>query len=106
MDSINMAMVIREGKACGLMMTSGDMPDSLKGMFSCGHSWDMTPFCPCLDANLSPITGLRLSRSLIDTRWIRPLLDVPTTRTSSTTASSLLLYRCRCGLPVPPSTVT
>lgn len=35
MLSMSMPMVMRDGKACGLMITSGLMPDSLKGMSSC-----------------------------------------------------------------------
>ena len=31
-------MVIRDGKACGLMIISGVIPLSVKGMFSAGHS--------------------------------------------------------------------
>ena len=61
-------IVIREGKACGLMMTSGVIPSSVKGMSVCGQSCANVPFCPCRDENLSPITGLRLYRSFSETR--------------------------------------
>ena len=64
---MSMPMVIREGNACGLMMMSGVIPLSVNGMFSCGYSVDMTPFCPARDANLSPMTGLRLNLSLMPT---------------------------------------
>jgi hypothetical protein len=39
-----MPIVMRDGKACGLMMTSGIMPDSLKGMSIAGHFCEQTPF--------------------------------------------------------------
>ena len=52
------------GKACGLMMMSGVIPESVNGMSRSGHSCDRVPFCPCRLENLSPITGLRLNRIL------------------------------------------
>lgn len=57
---MSMPIVILLGKAFGLMMMSGVMPDSVNGMSILGHNIDSTPFCPCRDENLSPITG-RLS---------------------------------------------
>lgn len=65
MLSTNMPMVMRLGKACGLMMTSGCIPLSLNGMSIAGHFWEQTPFCPCRDENLSPITGERGILSVI-----------------------------------------
>lgn len=65
--STNMPIVIRDGKACGLMITSGCMPDSVNGMSTAGHFWEQTPFWPCLEENLSPITGDRGTLSL---KWI------------------------------------
>jgi len=59
MASISIPIVIRDGKALGLMMTSGVIPDSVKGISIYGHNMDRTPFYPCLEENLSPITGLR-----------------------------------------------
>jgi hypothetical protein len=60
MLSMSIPMVMREGKACGLMMMSGVMPDSVNGMSACGQSSDLGPFCPCREENLSPTIGLRL----------------------------------------------
>ena len=42
--SMSMPMVILEGKAWGLIMMSGTIPFSVKGMSSCGHSTESTPF--------------------------------------------------------------
>jgi len=65
-------MVIRDGNAWGLMMMSGDIPlVSLNGMSSGGQSMLITPFCPCLELNLSPITGGRFIRSVIEI-FVRP----------------------------------
>ena len=36
MLSISIPMVMRDGKACGLMITSGVMPLSVNGMSCCG----------------------------------------------------------------------
>lgn len=38
---------------------SGIIPDSENGIDSAGQRNELMPFCPCLDANLSPIIGLR-----------------------------------------------
>ena len=59
MLSMSMPMVMREGKALGLMMMSGVMPDSEKGMSIWGQSTLRTPFCPWREENLSPMIGLR-----------------------------------------------
>lgn len=48
-------------------MTSGCIPLSLNGMSIMGNFWEHTPFCPCRDENLSPMTGDRGILSLI---WI------------------------------------
>src|SRR5947208_1667099 len=58
------ATVIRDGIACGLMIRSGMIPWAVKGISSCGAMSPMTPFCPCLEANLSPSSGTRRSRTL------------------------------------------
>lgn len=42
--STNIPIVIRDGKACGLMMTSGCMPVSEKGMSIIGNFCEQTPF--------------------------------------------------------------
>lgn len=65
--STNMPIVIRLGNAWGLMMTSGCMPLSVKGISTAGHFCEQTPFCPCRDENLSPMTGARGMRNVI---WI------------------------------------
>src|SRR5213592_747606 len=57
------ATVIRDGIAWGLMIRSGMMPCAVKGMSSCGAIRPMTPFCPCREANLSPSSGTRRSRT-------------------------------------------
>ena len=67
-DSINIAIVILEGKACGLIIKSGRIPVAPEnGISTSGHSWEQTPFCPCLLLNLSPITGFRGCRKRIFT---------------------------------------
>jgi hypothetical protein len=48
-------------------MTSGCIPLSLKGMSIIGNFCEQTPFWPCREENLSPMTGERGIRSLI---WI------------------------------------
>lgn len=64
MLSINIPIVILEGKAWGLIIISGTIPDSEKGISTYGHNIDITPFYPCLDENLSPITGFLLTLNL------------------------------------------
>ncbi len=53
--SISCAMVIRLGMACGFTMMSGTIPSTDQGMSSCRYVIPIVPFCPCRDANLSPI---------------------------------------------------
>lgn len=67
MLSTNIPMVILEGKAFGLMMISGVIPVYVNGISIFGHNIDKTPFWPCLEENLSPITGLLSSLILINT---------------------------------------
>jgi len=55
--------VIRDGSACGLRIRSGTTPSSVNGISSCGARWPTTPFCPCREANLSPNSGMRWSRT-------------------------------------------
>ncbi len=64
-DSIIMPTVILDGKACGLIKTSGDIPLAVYGKSSALAKIPKTPFCPCLDANLSPISGILISLALI-----------------------------------------
>lgn len=62
-DSKSIAIVILEGNAWGLMIRSGLMPVFAEnGMSMSGHSWEQTPFCPCLLLNLSPIIGFLTRR--------------------------------------------
>lgn len=65
--STNMPIVIRLGNAWGLMMMSGCMPLSVKGISTAGQFCEQTPFCPCRDENLSPMTGARGMRNV---KWI------------------------------------
>jgi hypothetical protein len=65
-----MPIVILDGKAFGLIIISGVMPFYVKGISILGHSIDSTPFCPCLDENLSPITGFLSNLNLIATRSV------------------------------------
>ena len=58
------ATVIRDGTACGLIRRSGTTPSSVNGMSCWSTSSPTTPFCPCLDANLSPSSGVRSSLTL------------------------------------------
>ncbi len=79
--------VILEGMACGLIMRSGIMPSSVNGMSSCGTTAPMTPFCPCLDANLSPSSGILSLLTLIFTTLL--LLSETVRMTLSTKPFSL-----------------
>ena len=49
---------MRLGKACGLIIISGRIPSSVKGMSSSGITSPTVPFCPHLLQNLSPIAGI------------------------------------------------
>lgn len=53
--SIKWPMVIHEGIACGFIIKSGVIPSMLNGMFSYQYTIPHVPFCPCHEANLSPI---------------------------------------------------
>ena len=88
--SMQLPLTIREGKACGLIITSGDIPLSVKGISSVGHNIDITPFCPCREENLSPITGFRGNRSVTLARESGALSTPsrPSARTVSTHALS------------------
>jgi len=79
MLSMSIPIVIRLGKALGFMMISGVMPVYVKDMSVFGHSIDRTPFCPCLDENLSPITG-RLSNLSLTRTFSADLLYPPVTK--------------------------
>ena len=59
--STNWPIVILDGMAWGLIMTSGTTPSTVKGMSSCGTRSPITPFCPWREANLSPSSGTRRS---------------------------------------------
>src|SRR6478736_1470257 len=69
-DSRNIPTVILDGNACGLIITSGTTPSAVYGRSSWLTSSPTTPFCPCLDANLSPISGIL--RSLTRILYILP----------------------------------
>ena len=86
--STSMPIVMRDGNAWGLMMMSGVMPLSVNGISCAGYRILITPFCPAREANLSPMTGLRLKRSLMPTFCSASSPASPSTRTSSTTQSS------------------
>ena len=43
-DSINIPIVILEGKAWGFIIISGVIPLSVNGIFIVGHKNDITPF--------------------------------------------------------------
>ena len=58
--SLSWPIVMREGIACGLIIISGLLPSSPKGISRSGKTMPIVPFCPCLLLNLSPIVGLRL----------------------------------------------
>jgi len=58
-------MLILVGMPWGEKMRSGVMPEVEKGMSSGSTRKLRMPFCICLDANLSPISGMRCSRSRV-----------------------------------------
>jgi len=43
-DSINILIVILDGKACGFIIISGVIPVSVNGMSTYGHKTERTPF--------------------------------------------------------------
>ena len=47
-----------------MIIISGVIPFSENGISIEGYKTDKTPFYPCRDENLSPITGLREYRTL------------------------------------------
>lgn len=63
-------------------MMSGLMPESLNGISACGTIKPHTPFCPCLDENLSPSSGVLVCR--IKTLMICESLSVSLIMTLST----------------------
>ena len=109
-------MVIREGKACGLMIKSGRIPvASAKGMSASGQGRERTPFWPWREENLSPTTGLRLIRKVTEARW-RPFEEAeaeeeeeleltPQAVTRSTTATSSPFILAVFARPVVESTL-
>ena len=68
------AMVIREGIPWGLTTRSGVIPSMVKGMSCWSTRRPMTPFCPCLEQNLSPSSGTLWSLTLTLTS-LHPLSD-------------------------------
>lgn len=65
--SIIWPIVIREGMQWGLTIISGTIPSQVNGRSYCLKHMPQTPFCPCLEANLSPIWGIRTFLILIFT---------------------------------------
>ena len=82
--------------ACGLIIKSGTIPDSVNGISSSGTIKPTTPFCPCLEANLSPSSGILKSLTLTFTN-LDPLSDC-INRTVSTIPLSLLLIHTEVSL--------
>ena len=118
--SSSIPIVILEGKACGLMMRSGLIPeDSANGMSASGHGRESTPFWPWREENLSPTTGLRLMRRVTEARWSPPPEapeeeaaeeapepdTTPQAVTRSTTATSSPFILAALALPVVESTL-
>ena len=56
-------------------------------MSSCGTTSPQTPFCPCREANLSPISGVLMSRTL--TLYIFPPSTFSVMKTASTVPVSV-----------------
>lgn len=65
MHSMSCPTVIRLGMHSGFMMMSGVIPSRVNGMSSCLHMNPQVPFCAMRLANLSPISGMRTSRTRI-----------------------------------------
>jgi hypothetical protein len=84
-------MVIREGMQCGFTIISGIIPSVVKGKSSWRKVMPHVPFWPCLDANLSPIWGIRTERTLTLTILLYPQLTVA--KTASTVPFSPRLAR-------------
>jgi len=59
--SIKCPIVILDGIAWGFTMMSGTIPSWVNGISSCLYVIPQVPFCPCLDANLSPIWGILIA---------------------------------------------
>ncbi|AMM72788.1 ORF039L [giant sea perch iridovirus - K1] len=56
---------MRDGNACGLMTRSGTTPSAVNGISHWSYIMPHVPFWAVNDANLSPISGMRILRSLI-----------------------------------------
>ena len=67
-------MVIREGIPWGLTTRSGVTPSAVKGMSHWSTSLPTTPFCPNLEQNLSPSSGILSSLTLTRTS-LEPFSD-------------------------------
>ncbi len=63
-------IVILEGMQCGLTTKSGMIPSMVKGKFSGLSVMPQVPFCPCLEANLSPICGILMLLILTLTNFL------------------------------------
>jgi len=91
----NIPIVMRDGTACGFMMTSGVMPPvncslpptvtkrpCVKGRFSRGSSWPTVPFWPCIVESLLPtMTGREKDILILATTWLSMLVVSMTSTT-------------------------
>ena len=73
------AIVIRDGIACGFIIISGTIPDSVRGMSWPLNKAPMVPFWPCLLENLSPSSGTRSCTTRIFTKRNPTLFTIITT---------------------------
>lgn len=90
--SISIPIVILDGKAFGFMITSGTIPVSVKGISTYGQRTLRTPFCPCLELNLSPIIGFLGYLTLYSTfKSLKLPLSPETSATPSNLPDSLSL---------------
>jgi len=63
-NSIIFPTVILDGNPWGFMIISGHHPLSLKGISIEGTINPTTPFYPCLELNLSPISGIQVYQAI------------------------------------------
>ena len=94
---------MRLGNACGLTIISGRIPSAVVGISASGNMMPIVPFCPALDANLSPMAGIRsclirilailppFSSRVINALSTYPILPFLELIDSSTNASELVI---------------
>jgi len=63
-NSIIFPTVILDGNPWGFIIMSGHHPLSLKGISIYGTMIPTTPFWPCLELNLSPISGILICQAI------------------------------------------